>query len=175
MRLLRPMILFAVLGLSLGACGGGSDQEGGQTSDRATTTLAAEDSQTGSESSEGGGSVAGSDSARYTISGSYEASGEATLQPAMTFYDNGVWTMTFGDEGGALLLLGLDPSTPSVNFTDGQFTVSGDSSTCEFDITRQDATGAAGTFDCSNVPGLSTESGALTQDNNFSGSFDANP
>lgn len=175
MRLLRPMIFLALFTLSLGACGGGSDQESGQTSGQATTTSVGEGSQTDSGSSEGGGSVAGSNSAEYTITGSYEASGEASFQPAMSFFDNGIWTMTFGDESGALLILGLDPSTPSVNFTDGKFTVSGDGSTCEFNISRQDATGAAGTFDCANAPGVSTASGALTQDNSFSGSFDANP
>ncbi len=175
MRLLRPMIFFALFALCLGSCGGGTDQESGQSSGQATTTSAGEGSETDSGSSEGGGSVAGSNSAEYTITGSYEASGEASFQPAMSFFDNGVWTMTFGDEGGALLILGLDPSTPSVNFTDGKFTVSGDTSNCEFNISRQDATGAAGSFECSNAPGLSTASGALTQDNNFSGSFDANP
>ncbi len=93
----------------------------------------------------------------------------------MSFIDKGIWTVTFGDEAGALLILNLDPSTPSANFTDGKFTVSGDSSDCEFNVTRQDATGAAGSFDCSNAPGVGIASGALTQDNSFSGTFDANP
>ena len=174
MRLLRPIIVFVLFAVSLGACGGGSDQAS-TTSVQTETTSEGEGSQTASESTQDGGSVAGSNSAEYTVSGSYEASGEATLQPAMSFFDNGIWTMTFGDEAGSLLILSLDPATPSVNFTDGKFTVSGDTSNCEFNITRQDATGAAGSFDCSNAPGVSAASGALTQDNSISGSFDANP
>jgi hypothetical protein len=91
----------------------------------------------------------------------------------MTFFDNGIWTMTFGDESGALLIVNLDPSTPSVNFTDGKASVAGDSSTCVFDVTRQDANGASGSFTCSDVAVV--DSGVLTQADEFSGTFDAIP
>jgi hypothetical protein len=184
MRLLRPIVVFALVLSILPACGGGSNQASDQVSDQTsgptslqtetTSTDQVSDSEMGS--SEGEASVDNTNSISYTISGGYEASGEQPLIQAMTYFDNGIWTMAFGDadEGGsALLILGLDPSTPSINFTDGKAAVAGDASTCVFDITRQDATGASGSFSCSDVAVV--DSGVLTQADEFSGTFDANP
>jgi hypothetical protein len=180
MRSPRPMIVLAVVAFILAACGGGSDQVSDQTSGQTSvqTETTSEGSEGDSGSNEGGTNTAGANSINYTISGSYEASGEQPLIPAMSFFDSDIWTMTFGDldgGGSSLLVLNLDPSTPSINFTDGTFSVSGTTSECAFDITRQDASGAAGSFDCSGAPGVALGSGTLTQDNDFSGSFDASP
>ena len=71
------------------------------------------------------------------------------------------------------MLLGLDPATPSIYLTDGKASVAGDGSQCEFDVARQDASGASESFSCSDVPVV--DSGVLTQAEEFSGNFDANP
>ena len=78
----------------------------------------------------------------------------------MSFFDNGVRTMTFGG-GTTLLVLELDPSTPSISWASGTASAGADSSNCEFDITRQDADGASGSFVCSEVAVV--DEGALTQ------------
>lgn len=131
---------------------------------------------TGDQSSSTVVRPAGNNSITYTISGGYEARGEAAFVSAMSFFDNGVWTMAFGDDsGGVLLLVNLDPSTPSVNFANSAdaSSISGSSTECDFEVTRQDASGAAGSFTCSDVAAV--VGGALTQADNFSGAFDINP
>lgn len=174
MSLFRPLIVFALLTLTVGACGGG-DQPTGQTTAQATSGASGQTATTstvepGATQAVGG---AGGNSIAYSISGGYEASGEAPLIPAMSFFDSGVWTMTFGsDEGSTLLILGLDPATPSINFTDGTAAIAGDSSTCAFNVTHQGANGASGSFECSDVAVV--DSGVLTQASDFSGTFDVN-
>lgn len=181
MRLLRPMMVVVLVSLILAACGGGSDQGGDKGSDQNETTAAggaSDQTTTAGEGSEGeaGSSPRGSakNSINYSISGGYDAGGEASFVPSMSYFDSGFWTMAFGDpDDGISLLLYLDPATPSVNFTDGKATAAGDISQCSFDVTRQDASGASGSFACSDVPVV--DSGALTQANNFSGTFDGSP
>jgi hypothetical protein len=178
MSLLRSIAATTLVALALAACGGGGseppDETTGQTPDQgsneATTASAAETGDTTGSSAGAGGTGGGDNSIEYTISGGYEASGEAAMVPAMSFFSNGVWTVSFGSENGALLVLGLDPSTPSINFTEGTAALAGDSSVCEFDIESQDATGASGSFDCSNVAAVID--GALTETESFSGTFD---
>lgn len=174
MRFLR--LLVALMLLSLVACGGGnaqtSEDTSAQTSDEGAggTPTTVEES-TGNTQGQSGGGTSGANSITYEISGGFEASGEEPFTPSMSFFDNGVWTMTFGG-GSTLLVLGLDPSTPSISWTNGTASAGGDSSNCEFDITRQDASGASGSFACSNVAVV--DAGALTEADSFTGSFDAN-
>jgi hypothetical protein len=180
MSLLRLSAATALFALTLTACGGDGaepttpDGTTGQTPDQgsseASTTSVAETGGTAGSGEGGGGGGGGDDSLEYTISGGYEASGVAPMVPTMSFFSDGVWSVTFGDESGTILLLFLDPSTPSVNFTDGTSVVAGDGSDCEFDITSQDANGASGSFDCSNV--AATISGVLGEVSEFSGTFD---
>jgi hypothetical protein len=177
---LRTIIIVALFAVISSACGGGTDQAANETTGEATgqttgatTTPPNEGSGDSSGSTSGGGGTAGANSIRYTISDGHEASGEHDLIPAMTFYDGGVWTFTFGDESGALIVLNLDPSTPSINFTEGTVALSGDASVCDFEVTRQDEDGASGSFDCSDV--AMVNAGVLGEVGEFSGSFDANP
>ncbi len=181
----RTLVVIAYFALILASCGGGGEESTDQGSDATTgeTSAGSPDETTtptdgGSDDTTGGtqGEVvigSGDGTAEYTLSGGVESSGELTLVPSMTFYSDGIWTLSFGSEDGALLLINLDPSTPSVNVTDGATTASGDTSGCDFEVTRQDADGASGSFDCSNVAVV--DGGVLKQAESFVGSFDANP
>ncbi|MGH8957644.1 MAG: hypothetical protein ACRDVK_03115 [Acidimicrobiia bacterium] len=177
MRFLRLIVGLTLFSATLVACGGGdaqsTDDISGQTSDEVTAeTPITGDQSTGATQSQGGGGTSGDGSITYEISGGFEAGGEEPFNPTMSFFDNGVWTMTFGG-GSTLLVLGLDPSTPSISWTSGTASAGADSSNCEFDITRQDADGASGSFSCSNVAVVNE--GALTEAASFTGTFDANP
>lgn len=176
MRLLRWLVAFTLFSATLVACGGGNtpttEDTSDQTSDVTAETPTTVEESTGTTQSQSGGGTSGAGSITYEISGGFEASGEEPFNPTMSFFDNGVWTMTFGG-GSTLLVLGLDPSTPSINWTNGTASAGADSSNCEFDITRQDANGASGSFVCSNVAVV--DAGALTEADSFTGTFDANP
>lgn len=178
---LRTMAVIGLLITTLSACGGGGDGSSDDTSGSGTdptTAASTPDTTDGADSTEttsGDGEVvigSGDGTAEYTLSGGVESSGELALIPSMTFYSEGVWTLSFGSEGGSLLLIGLDPSTPSVNLTDGVIAASGDTSNCDFDFS-QDADTASGSFTCSNVSAI--EGGVLKQAEEFSGTFSANP
>lgn len=176
MRFLRLLVALTMFSATLVACWGGNAQTtedtSGQTSDVTAETPTTVEESTGTTQSQSGGGTSGAGSITYEISGGFEASGEEPFNPTMSFFDNGVWTMTFGG-GTTLLVLGLDPSTPSISWTNGTASAGGDSTNCEFDITRQDASGASGSFVCSDVAVVNA--GALTQASSFTGTFDVNP
>ena len=167
-----------VLAVLLVACGGGSEASTTSAADSPATTSAGSPDTTGAEptgstqdAGGGGGSAGGGQgSLTYTVTGSVEDSGEAAFVPAMSFYDSGFWTMSFGG-GEALIIVSLDPSTPSVNYTKGGNSVGG-AAECEFDIARQDESGAEGSFECTDAPAV--VAGALDTAS-ISGSFSANP
>lgn len=178
------MLSLVVIVLLVAACGGdgaagdgadGSaettapDQPGSTAADTATTSPSTDDTTAGTAS---GGAGTGDGSMSYTITGGVEASGEAGLFPAMSFYDGGVWTIAFGDESGTLILINLDPSTPSINATTPSGTLGGTSGECDFQIDRQDEEGAAGSIECSNV---ATNAGGILAESDISATFDANP
>jgi hypothetical protein len=179
------MLSLVVIVLLLAACGGdgaddggadGSaettapDQPGTTAADTATTSPPTDDTTGGTTS---GATGSGDGSMTYTITGGAEASGEAGLFPGMSFYDGGVWSIAFGDESGSLILLNLDPSTPSINWTNGAESVGGSSVECDFQIDRQDENGAAGSIECSDAP--TTGAGGLIDGSDISATFDANP
>ena len=177
LRFLRLLVALTLISMTLMACGGGDAQSSDDTSDQTSDEVSAETTASGEEptattQSQAGGGSSGQGSITYEISGGFEAAGEEPFAPTMSFFDQGVWTMTFGG-GSTLLVLGLDPSTPSISWTNGASSAGADSSNCEFDITRQDADGASGSFSCSNVAVVNE--GALTEAASFTGSFDANP
>ena len=173
MRFLRMLVALTLFSATLLACGGDSAQtsEEGQTSDVTADTQTTVAESAGTQSQSGG--TGGANSITYEISGGFEASGEEPFSPAMSFFDNGVWTMTFGGGPTGLLVLGLDPSTPSISWAGGAASAGADSSNCEFDITRQDASGASGSFSCSNVAVVNE--GVLIEASSFTGTFNANP
>ena len=151
-------VVFAVLAAGCGG-GGGAEDGGGTTGPESETTSPEQgttdistattapptDDTTGGATSGAAGS--GEGSITYTITGGVEASGEAGVFPGMSFYDGGVWSIAFGDESGTLILINLDPSTPSINVTTGTENVGGTSVECDFQIDRQDENGAAGSIE----------------------------
>lgn len=171
-----------VLALLLAACGGGGSATttaGGGTDDTTggapATTSGAPGTTIGGTGttvqSGGGAGGTGQGSLNYTISGGFDAEGEAPYFSGMSFYSDGIWNLAFGD-GTLLILVYIDPSTPSINFTDGANTVSGSDVECDFDFTRQDESGADGSYDCQDAPAV--VNGTLTTAS-MSGDFTANP
>ena len=169
---------FLFLVVLIVACGGGSDASSTSAADSPATTSAGSPDTTGAdptgttEDTGGGGApaAAGENSISYTVTGSIEDSGEEQFVPSMSFYDSGFWTMTFGG-GEVLIIVSLDPATPSVNYAKGGDTIGG-AAECQFDITSQDESGAAGSFDCLDAPAV--VAGALDTAS-ISGSFSASP
>lgn len=189
-RTLSPMVsqirrwgLFAVFAVLAVGCGGdGADdgvvdstspEQGSTTPDQGTTATTAPSSEDTTGGTTSGAAGSGEGSMSYTINGGVEASGEVGLFPGMSFYDGGVWSIAFGDESGTLILIHLDPSTPSINVTTGSGNIGGTSSECTFQVDRQDEDGAAGSIECSDA--ATTGPGGLTDGSDISATFDANP
>jgi hypothetical protein len=74
-------------------------------------------------------------------------------------------------EGGSILALSLDPNNLNFSYGDGEVTVLGMPPECTFDVDHQDDGGAAGSFECTNLTGLTTTDtvGGIS----FSANFDA--
>jgi len=88
--------------------------------------------------------------------------------PAGSFFDqNGSSYLSFTNQGeSTVLFIQLNDSGNSVQFGNQEASVTTDAAACTFNLTRDDATGAAGTFDCPNafmvlVEGSQVGSGAI--------------
>ncbi len=158
MRPLPTFSLILVIAVVLTACGGASPAA--STAGESQGGAASQDSQ---PSQGGGGGGGANGSITYRISGDYEASGELPFLPVgLSLFDtvNSGWVAYFvADNGNASILLNLQTSV-----ADGQiflFSAStvqvtgtadpGSGTGCTFNVTRNDATGLAGSLDCSSA------------------------
>lgn len=178
MRVTR--ILLALTLLLIGACGGGGEpaaEPGGGDTDNGSGQTVAPETPEETEAAEDP-AVSGEEFTdqygfiEYEIGGPAEADGRLSFVPQLSFFSDGVWLMQFSD-GAQLLVLQLDPSTPSASFNNGPMSVFADSSTCAFDF-DQDGSGAEGSFQCTGASGA-LPSGAIVDTYDFSGSFEAHP
>ena len=165
LRLILALLAIAAITVacsSPGASSGGEESQGGGASQPAETT----------GGGGGGGGLFGNGSAEYHITGDYTADGELGFVPAASQVNqDGASSLSFTDENSdTVLIIALSAGANILSWGNPEYAIPG--ATCEFNITRQDSTGAAGTFSCNNQLLIAT-SGTTTGTANISGSFDA--
>lgn len=150
-RIPSPVVLLVAVGLLLAACASTASQPPAESSGGEPS--AAESQTAASQPGGGGGGVGADGSVQYEISGDYSDSGELAFVPAGSFFEqNGSSYLSFTNQGeSTVLFIQLNDSGNSVQFGNEEATVTTDAVACTFNLTRDDATGAAGTFDCSNA------------------------
>jgi hypothetical protein len=179
------LIVAAILGLVLAACSGspsgsepGPSDGGGEPSTAAESDAPAESQDGGGGG--GGGIGTGSGSVQFEMSGGHSVSDELPFAGNFAYFQQaGVSLLVFTDDtdadeaNGVIITLGLDGSDENNVFqyiTDEVLIPAAD---CTWNITRHDATGAAGSFECNDQAGLSTSSGGAILDIDIRGDFEA--
>jgi hypothetical protein len=123
-----------------------------------------------------GGSSGGEDgSAQYEISGDYTDSGELRFIPEASYFDqNGSTYLSFTNEGESTVLFIAfgENQGNAVSFGNEEASVVQGADACTINLTQDDATGAAGTFDCTNASIILAGSEQLGT-GTISGSFEA--
>jgi hypothetical protein len=169
---LAPVILLT-LTLLLAACQQAASQppagtDGGQPSAAGAEPGASQ------PAGNGGGGGGDNGSAQYEITGDYAASGELRFVPEASYFEQGGSTyLSFTNEGeSTVLFISFSDSGNFVQFGDENASVVQAGEACTMNLTRDDATGAAGTFDCPNSSVVLTGSEQLGT-GTIRGSFEA--
>ena len=167
----RSVVVASSLLLLLGvvACG---DDAVTTTAGSGGTTATTGGSDT-TATTQGSGSVPGgaSGSIVFRISGGYDLTDEFGFVPEASVFSNGGWSATFGgDDGEAVISVNTIPGNFAVLFGDGSAVVTGGELVgCSFELTKNDASGFAGTFACDDIPAFNAAGATMTVD--FAGSF----
>jgi hypothetical protein len=153
MRYLRTILLPVAIAALVAACTPStSSQDGTEPSTAASASEGSQPSQGGQPSDAGGGGGGGgaNGSVQYEISGDYTDSGELRFVPEASYFEqNGVTYLSFTNEGSStVLFLTLGDAGNASNFGNGEASIASTPENCNFNLTRNDATGASGTFDC---------------------------
>lgn len=146
---LAPVILLT-LTLLLAACQQAASQSPAGTDAGEPSAAGAEPG--ASQAGTGGGGGGDNGSVQYEITGDYTASGELRFVPEASYFDqNGSTYLSFTNEGeSTVLFISFSDSGNFVQFGDENASVVQAGEECTMNLTRDDATGAAGTFDCPN-------------------------
>lgn len=182
MRHLRPILALLVISAIMVACsspGGGSSGPSSEASSGAIQPGASQAtaSSDGDGGDGGGGGSGANGSITYEISGDYTASGELPFIPlGLSLFVDGGWLAYFGETGGdTIIQISTNPDGLIASFTSPQVSAAGtEDNGCDFNITKNDSSGLAGSFECHDVLGFTT--GTVTQIRvDFRGDFDAHP
>lgn len=176
MRQLRPILAVVATMALLVACSstpGASSGDGGGGSGQPEASTGGGGG--GDSVNDGGGGNGGGDlshgSAKYHITGDYTADGELGFIPEASQIDsNGTYSLSFSNQGNTVMVIILSADLKTLSYGDEGHTIGG--AQCDFNITRQDSDGAAGSFTC-NDELLITGSGTTTGSADISGDFDA--
>jgi hypothetical protein len=176
MRHLRPIATVLAIAALLVACSstpGASSGDGGGGSSQPGASAGGGGG--GDSVNGGGGGGSGGDfshgSATYHITGDYTADGELGFIPEASQIDNnGTYSLSFSDQANTVLVIILSAGMQTLSYGDDGHTIGG--AQCDFNITRQDSDGAAGSFTC-NDELLVTSAGSTSGSANISGEFDA--
>jgi hypothetical protein len=183
MRHLRPYLaVFAIATIAAACSSGPGSSSGGDGSQ------AAGESQPAASTGGGGGGGGGANgSMTYEITGDYEASGELPFVPAISIWDPTPegWVAYFGtnDTGSEIIQINTQSAEGTSgqiwNFGDGVALIvatsdPGSGSGCTFTLTKNDATGTAGSVECSSAIYSDINSGA-TGHVQVSAEWDAHP
>jgi hypothetical protein len=183
MRHLRPILALLAIAAILVACASGpgaspgnqqsqgseASNDGGGDGGGASQPAAS----TGGGGGGGNGTIFGDGSADYRISGDHTAEGELRFVPAAsTMNQNGAYSLSFYDEDAEIILIVLlgEGDSNTLSFGSTEATIPG--AQCDWNITRKDDNGAAGTFTCNDQFLVKSDS-STTGTADISGSFDA--
>ncbi len=148
-RLRLAPVIFLTLTLLLAACQQAASQSPAGTDAGEPSAAGAEPG--ASQAGTGGGGGGDNGSAQYEITGDYTASGELRFVPEASYFDqNGSTYLSFTNEGESTVMFIAfgENQGNAVSFGNEEASVAG--TECTINLTRDDATGAAGTFDCPN-------------------------
>ncbi|MDQ2854534.1 MAG: hypothetical protein M3R32_06715 [Chloroflexota bacterium] len=171
MRHFRPITVLVAIAALAAACSAPAASSSAQTSQAAQASQGANASQPAASSSGSGGGVNGT--LTFEISGGYTRSGDLPWVPLASTFTNGAWYLTFGDSNGANEVVIINGTAGSfvVAYGNSDIAITGGvDPACSFTFSRQDASGAAGSFDCHGLPGIKTDGTSVQVD--FKGSFD---
>ncbi|MGH2482986.1 MAG: hypothetical protein ACRDE9_00845, partial [Candidatus Limnocylindria bacterium] len=171
----RPPVLLTTtlaVGLLLAACASpaGSGEPGASSGSEPSAAPAA------SDGGGGGGIGTGSGSVQFQINGGFSDSGELPFAGNFAYFQQaGVSFLVFTDDtaateaNGVILTLSADGNV--FQYVTDEIVVP--AGTCDWNITRNDATGAAGSFECNDQSGFATD-GQVYTDLDISGTFEVN-
>ena len=171
MRHFRPITVLVAIAALAAACSAPAASSSAQTSQAAQASQGANASQPAASGSGSGGGVNGT--LTFEISGGYTRSGDLPWVPLASTFTNGAWYLTFGDSNGANEVVIINGTAGSfvVAYGNSDIAITGGvDPACSFTFSRQDASGAAGSFDCHGLPGIKTDGTSVQVD--FKGSFD---
>ena len=175
----RPSLVLTLLiglGLILAACGGSPSPSPGASSggDPEPSQAAASEPAASQDGGGGGGIGTGTGSVEFDITGGYSHSDELPFLGDLAYFEQaGISYLVFGNDAADTsnaVIITLSDDGNVFQYASPEITIP--AATCEWNITRHDANGAAGSFTCTDQFGV-TESGGLHSDLDISGSFDA--
>ena len=174
MRQLRPITVLVAIAAFAAACSTPAASSSAQSSPTAQASQGAGASQGGaSQPAASGGAGGVNGTLTFEISGGYTRSGAIPWVPAASNFTNGAWYLTFGESTGANEVVIINGTAGSfvVAYGNNEIAITGGvDPACSFTFSRQDASGAAGSFDCHGLPGIKTDGSSVQVD--FKGSFD---
>jgi hypothetical protein len=159
--LLAIAAITVACGTSPGASSGGESSQGSEPSTGSQPSQAA--------ASGGGGGANGS--ITYEITGDFTADGELGFVPAASQVSQDSYSLSFTDDenSSTILVISIIGEARALSYGDEGRTIPG--AQCDWNLTRQDADGVAGTFNCDNAVLFSADGASGQVD--ISGSFEA--
>lgn len=110
-------------------------------------------------------------SVQYEVTGDYTGDGELPFVPEASYSDQDGRTYLSFTDGSAVLIISLSADGNVVQF--GNEEVAIPAAECEFNLSRHDASGASGSFDCPDAAVI-TSTGTQMGSGTIRGTFDAN-
>jgi hypothetical protein len=173
----RPIlwILLLITGLILAACTSPAGSPDGSDGGQPPTDEPAASQGGGDGDGDGdGGFGGGNGSVDYSISGSYSDSGTLPFAGNYAYFQQaGVTFLVFTDDANAEeangVILSISDDGNVFQYVTDEIVIP--AADCEWNITRNDATGAAGSFNCNDQGGFGTD-GQVYADLDISGDFE---
>ena len=174
MRHLRSFAALLTIAAITAACSGApGSSSGGQSSQGGEASQGGGASQPAASSGGGGGNggIFGDGSAEYQITGDFTADGELGFVPAASQVSQDSYSLSFTDDenSSTILVISIIGEARALSYGDEGHTIPG--AQCDWNLTRQDADGVAGTFTCDNAVLFSADGASGQVD--ISGSFEA--
>lgn len=177
MRHLRPYFALLAIAAITAACSGApGSSSGGESSQGGEASQGGGASQPAASSGGGGGGggnggIFGDGSAEYQITGDFTADGELGFVPAASQVSQDSYSLSFTDDenSSTILVISIIGDARALSYGDAGHTIPG--AQCDWNLSRQDADGVAGTFNCDNAVLFSADGASGQVD--ISGSFEA--
>lgn len=173
-------VLIVLIGLILAACGSpsGSGEPGASAGGEPSAPAESEapgQSESGGGGG-GGGAGTGEGAVNFEITGGFQDSGELPFVGDFAYFDQaGVSFLVFTDDTDATeasgIIISLSNDGNVLQYVTDEIVVP--AATCDWNVSRNDATGAAGTFSCNDQGGFGTN-GQIYNDLDLSGEFEVN-